>query len=76
MLGFHVAGMMDSTYLPSLLNSFFSLPTVSVSPTVRVPVLVRQVREHRVEHSGVYRCCCLSEAKSKEARFGQTMSNL
>lgn len=68
--------MIDSAYLSSHLNSFLSLPTVSVSSTVWVSVLVRQVREHRVERPGVYRCCCLRKTESKEGQFGQTVSNL
>jgi len=57
---------MNSTYFPRLLNSFVSLPTVGVGPTVRVPVLVRQEWQHRVKHSGVDRCRRLSETESKE----------
>ena len=67
---------MDSTYLPSFLNSVFCFPTVSVSATVRVSVLIREVREHSVEYSGVNRCCRLSETESKEVRLGKIVSNL
>jgi len=67
MLRFHTERMMDSTYLPSHFNSVLSLPTVSVGPTVRVAVLVRHIREHSVEYSGVYRSCRLRDRVKKGA---------
>lgn len=76
MLRLQTGEKMDSTYLPSLLNSMFGLPTISVSPAVRVSVLVRQVREHSVKHSGVYRCCRLSETELKETQTDMVASDL
>ena len=67
---------MNSAYLPGLFNSFVSFPTVCVGPTMRVSVLVRQIRQHRVKNSRVYRCRCLSKTESKEAQFDQTVPNL
>lgn len=48
-----------SNYLAGILNALLRLPTVGMSPAVRVSVLVSHVWKHGVEYARVNWCCCL-----------------
>lgn len=53
-----------STYLSCILYRLLCLPSIRVSSTMRVAILIRKIRQHGVQNSRINGCGCLAEVVS------------